>query len=178
MHAFTGYRLSWTTVYSSYIYPSSILHPVQAEIQLKLQLKVPGQGPLQPNQMVMGFQIVGFEGPDDIFGHTVEVIIGEKSTRRMIDSMGCTVSGDTEVVKKLWEIGQANPARQTNYGSFSLKDAVDYVEFLINTTANFQRFSNMIPTVGGAVDIALITNYSDFKWVKSKDLTKILEKNT
>jgi hypothetical protein len=145
--------------------------------QLQEQLKAPGQRPLQQNQVVMGFQIVGFESPDDIFGHTVEVIIGQNPSRKTIDGIGCTVSGDNEVVKKLWEIGQTNPARQTNYASFSLKDAVDYVEFLINTTADFQRFSNMIPTVGGAVDIALITNYSDFKWVRSKELTKILEKN-
>lgn len=143
-------------------------------VQLQEQLKVTGQK-LAKGQLVMGFQVVGYESQNDLFGHTVEVIIGEEPKSRMIDGIGCTISGDTEVVKKIWEIGQGTN-RAANYGAFSLKDAVDYVEFLINTTASFQRFANMIPTVGGAVDVALITNYSKFQWIKYKDLTKILEK--
>lgn len=142
--------------------------------QLQEELKATGQQ-LGKGQIVMGFQVVGYETQSDLFGHTVDVGIGEKSVTQMIDGIGCTVSGDNEVVRKIWEIGHGTN-RAPNYGSFSLKDAVDYVEFLINTTANFQRFANMIPTVGGAVDIALITNYSKFTWIKYKDLTKILEK--
>jgi hypothetical protein len=33
----------------------------------------------------------------------------------------------------------------------------------------------MIPTVGGAVDVALLTHYSNYKWIKCKTLTKALE---
>ena len=145
--------------------------------QLDEQLKIQNvkRENLNDNQMILGLQVVGFENNEDVFGHTMEVLIKKKSEKKIIDGIGCTVSGDSEVVRKLWEISQQNPSRQTNYASFSLKDAVDYVEFLINTTAYFQRFANMIPTVGGAVDIALVTNYSDFKWIKYKDLTKILE---
>jgi hypothetical protein len=144
--------------------------------QLQEQLKISGQK-LKQGQIVMGFQVVGYETSSDLFGHTFDVAIGENPISNMINGIGCTISGDTEVVKKIWEIGQGTP-RATNYGLFSLKDAVDYVEFLINTTASYQRFANMIPTVGGAVDIALITNYSRFTWIKYKDLTKILEKIT
>jgi hypothetical protein len=142
--------------------------------QLNAQLETTKQR-LQPNQLVMGVQIVGFESSTDYLGHTVEVAIGEKPTITSHDGIGCTISGDSEVVRKLWEIGKQNQMRQTNYGSFSLKDAVDYVEFLINTTSSFQRFANMIPTVGGAVDIALVTHYSQFKWIKYKELTRLLE---
>ncbi|MCX6234830.1 MAG: hypothetical protein NT175_08945 [Bacteroidetes bacterium] len=142
--------------------------------QLQEQLKTSGQK-LIKGQIVMGFHVVGYETANDLFGHTVDVAIGETPISKMIDGIGCTVSGDTEVVRKIWEIGQGTN-RAPNYGSFSLKDAIDYVEFLINTTTNFQRFANMIPTVGGSVDIALITNYSKFTWIKYKDLTKILEK--
>jgi hypothetical protein len=144
--------------------------------QLDEQLKTSGQK-LVKGQIVMGFQVVGYETPSDLFGHTIEIAIGETPVSKMINGIGCTVSGDTEVVRKIWEIGQGTN-RMPNYGSFSLKDAVDYIEFLIDTTASFQRFANMIPTVGGAVDVALITNYSRFTWIKYKDLTKILEKIT
>lgn len=142
--------------------------------QLAEQLKTSGQK-LNKGQIVMGFQVVGYETAKDLFGHTVDIGIGETPTSKMHDGIGCTISGDTEVVRKVWEIGQGTN-RAPNYGSFSLKDAVDYVEFLINTTASFQRFANMIPTVGGSVDVALITNYSKFTWIKYKELTRILEK--
>jgi len=142
--------------------------------QLQDQVKRVGQQ-LKKGQIVMGFQVVGYETETDLFGHTIDIAIGETPKSIMKNGIGCSISGDTEVVKKIWEIGQGT-SRAPNYNSFSLKDAIDYVEFLINTTSSFQRFANMIPTVGGAVDIALITNYSKFTWIKYKDLTKTLEK--
>lgn len=141
--------------------------------QLKEDLKKTGKN-IPPNALVIGFQIVGFESPDDLIGHTIEVNIGQKSKLNVIDGIGCTVSGDTAVVKSLWKLNE-DQRNRINYGSFSLKDACDYAEYLINTTSSHQRFANMIPTVGGAVDIALLTNYSEFKWIKYKELTKILE---
>ena len=122
-----------------------------------------------------GFQIVGYENKDDVSGKTVEVNIGNPNKIKVHDGISCTISGDNVVVQKLWELGKQKRL-VTNYGAFSLQDAIDYAEFLINTTASFQRFANMIPTVGGAVDIALVTSYSGFNWIKTKALTKILEK--
>lgn len=122
-----------------------------------------------------GFQVVGYETDEDISGKTIEVLIGKQSREKDIQGIGCTVSGDRQVVTKLWELREEDPRLATNYGSFSLQDAIDYAEFLIRTTAIHQRFSNMIPTVGGNVDIALVTTYSGFRWIKFKNLTKILE---
>ena len=59
--------------------------------------------------------------------------------------------------------------------TITVQDAIDYAEFAINSTAAYQRFSMMIPTVGGDVDVALVTAYTGFKWIKYKELTKILE---
>lgn len=142
------------------------------EEQVKEQIKIDNVE-LPEDGFIVGFQIAGYESENDIFGRTIEVTVGKESNVRCLDNIGCTVSGDTEVVRKLWELGEH---AGTNYGSFSLKDAIDYAEFLINTTSKFQRFADMIPTVGGSVDVALITNYSDFTWIKYKELTKILEK--
>jgi len=142
--------------------------------QLDLDLKKQ-QTHIPKNAFAFGFQIVGYNTLDDVSGQTIEVTIGNPNRMNVHDGIGCTISGDTIVVKKLWELGQKGNLG-TNYGAFSLQDAIDYVEFLINTTASFQRFANMIPTVGGEVDIALITSYGGFKWIKSKPLTRVIEK--
>lgn len=122
-----------------------------------------------------GFQIVGYEADDDISGKTIEVLIGKDSRKKDIAGIGCTVSGDRQVVTKLWELREEDPRLATDYGRFSLQDAIDYAEFSIRTTALHQRFSNTIPTVGGDMDIALVTTHSGFRWIKFKNLTKILE---
>jgi hypothetical protein len=120
----------------------------------------------------LGFLIVGY---DDKEGKTIQVNIGKNSKMTELTGSGCTIGGDIVLVSNLWEMGKKNPNLVAKYASFSLQDAVDYAEYLINTTAKFQRFANMIPTVGGEVDIALITPYKKFTWIKCKHLTRILE---
>lgn len=121
----------------------------------------------------LGFQIVGYD--EELNGKTIKVNIGKNSTMKTYEGIGCTVSGDIDVVVQLWKLGKDKPPQGAKYDSFSLQDAIDYAEFLINTTATYQRFANMIPAVGGEVDIALITPYRKFTWIKNKRLTKILE---
>lgn len=120
----------------------------------------------------LGFQLVGYE---DDNGKTFEVYIGRKIKKQVRDTIGCTIGGQGYLVKKIWELKKQAPEFQLSYESLSLQDACNLAEYFINATADFQRFSNMIPDVGGAVDIALITKYSGFKWIKCKELTKILE---
>jgi hypothetical protein len=142
--------------------------------EVKQELDANPNKDLPKDAYLFGFQLVGYESPEEKLGKAIELLFGKETRLNNIDGIGCSVSGDMVLVNKLWELQKAEHM-QINFGTFSLQDAIDYAEFLINTTASFQRFVNMIPTVGGAVDIALITNYSKFKWIKYKELTKILE---
>jgi len=138
--------------------------------EIREQIKELDQAP--DNFYPLGLQIVGYDS--DRHGKTVELRIGKKSKSKVYDNIGCTISGDVGVVLQLWELGKKIPQQRTNYHSLSLQDAIDYAEFLINTTAAYQRFANMLPTVGGEVDIALITPFQKFTWIKSKRLARIL----
>ncbi|MDD2903148.1 MAG: hypothetical protein PHU44_12015 [Syntrophales bacterium] len=120
----------------------------------------------------LGFLVAGY---DEDIAKTIVVSIGKKSKIKENIGSGCTYGGDGEVVNVLWQLSKSDPRRATIYATFSLQDAVDYAEYLIYSTANFQRFSNMIPTVGGHVDIGLITPFKEFTWIKCKEMTKILE---
>jgi hypothetical protein len=104
-----------------------------------------------------GFQLCGFtkDANGEPVPHTHLINIGKTPTIERIDSIGCTWSGDGSVVGLLWPKTGVGAA---NYAAFSLQDAIDYAKFLIRTTADFQRFSGRLPTVGGEIDIALITN--------------------
>ena len=119
----------------------------------------------------LGFQVAGYDGQQ---GKTIEVHIGKKSHTVEQAALGCTVGGDSTVVAKLWELGSGDPRQQPKFASFSLQDAIDYADFLINTTAKYQRFAMMIPSVGGDVDIALVTLYHGFRWIRQKELARIL----
>jgi 20S proteasome alpha/beta subunit len=66
------------------------------------------------------------------------------------------------------------------WGTMTLKDAVDFCMLAINTTAAIQRFSDGIaaapgdvPGVGGPIDVAIITPEKGFQWVARKQITAV-----
>ena len=129
---------------------------------------------LQPDDWFpFGFQFVGFaRGKNsEPVSRTHLIRIGKKVKIDCYDEIGCTISGDPTVVHMLWNA----PSHRLNLASFSLQDAVDYVKFLIRTTADYQRFSGSMPTVGGEIDVALLTNHRGFQWIEQKELYRMLD---
>ncbi len=123
---------------------------------------------------VNGYQEAG--GRELATTHTVR--FGRETAVDKFDTVGCTVGGDTLLIQKLWEIGEKDPRRQFKYPLFSLQDAVDLSEFLVGTASTFQRFANEVPTVGGAVDLALVTPFHGFRWIRRKPLMERLEEES
>ncbi len=124
------------------------------------------------NQAVLGFQVVGY---DDTDPKTVEVFLGNAVHCQVRHEFGSTVSGSQEIVQAIWELYKTHPDSQPFYPLFSLQDAIDYAEFLIRTTIDHQRFSQTMPQVGGDIDIALVTLFEGFQWIRQKPLGKVLE---
>jgi len=123
----------------------------------------------------LGFHIDGFENiEEEPTAVTYEVYIGRKNTVRRRDQIGCTVGGDIKVIQKLWEIGKEEERLSFKYHLFSLQDAIDFCEFLVSTASVFQRFANEVPTIGGEIDIALLTPFHAFQWIRRKELMKRL----
>jgi hypothetical protein len=147
--------------------------------QLFEEWKSAGLDPnLQPDTFSpFGFHIVGFS-PDakgSLTPKTALVSIGKTPVVKIFESIGCAWSGDGRVVGLLWG-NTGTPFANANFEVFSLQDAIDYAKFLIRTTADYQRFSGRLPTVGGDIDIALVTNHRGFQWIAQKELYRILDK--
>ena len=140
---------------------------------LKEQLKLENISveDLPDNQVVIGLQVAGY---DETEAKTIEVTVGREAKCQPIEGFGCTVSGNQEVVRAIWGLYK-NESQQPPYPVFSLQDAIDYAEFLIRTTIAHQRFSPTIPNVGGDIDIALVTPFDGFRWIRQKPLGKVLE---
>lgn len=124
----------------------------------------------------IGLHFNGFElnESDKISGVTYHVEIGKKNQINRHEQIGCTVGGEMKIVQSLWELGKQHPDRKFQYTLFSLQDAIDFSKFLIRTTSTFQRFSRELLTVGGDIDIALLTPHGQFLWIKQKPLMKLL----
>lgn len=123
------------------------------------------------DRYVMGFQIVGYEKGNPI---SITVDIGKRNLVKEWTGFGATVSGAIYVAKKLWELKGLGPQLHQPYPAWSVQDAVDYCEFLVETTAKYQRFANVIPSVGGEIDVGLVLPSNTFRWIKRKRLTSIL----
>ena len=61
------------------------------------------------------------------------------------------------------------PHEEILFGYFTLQDAVDFARFAVETTINTMRFKNVVETVGGAVDILVITP-KEVKWLQKAEL--------
>ena len=64
-------------------------------------------------------------------------------------------------VKTNFEINLCQP-------SMPVQDAIDLAQFLVETTKGFVRFQSGADTVGGETEIAVITQFEGFKWIKRK----------
>jgi hypothetical protein len=115
----------------------------------------------------LGFQVVGYDGAE---AKTIELAIGKDVRSTSFTDQGATVSGQTAAVAAIFSSYAANPQDNPNYAAFSLQDAIAYAEFLISTTANYQQFSQTMAGVGGETDIALVTPFDHFVWIRQKSL--------
>lgn len=140
----------------------------------QLESQFPGYKEKAPEDWFpIGFHLNGYE---DQHPRTYEIFVGKKSIIRKHELIGCTIGGDMTVVQKLWEIGKKDSGLQFKYGLLSLQDAVDLGTYLIETTSSFQRFANVVPTVGGAVDVALVTPFDGFRWISEKSLSTMVQR--
>ncbi len=143
--------------------------------QLVIELTKAGNDPtLLPDTFLpLGFQLVGFS--KDTNGEpqpaSYLISIGPKPRIQSWTGIGWAWTGDPSVVNLLYPGGNLT----ANVFAFSLQDAIDFAKFLIKTTADFQRFSGNLPTVGGDIDIALITNRHGFRWIAQKELYRTLD---
>lgn len=131
---------------------------------------------LQPDDWFpFGFQLAGFhrDANGEPAGKVFWIRMGKKSDAQQVTGTAfCT--GDPSVVNLLWPGGNLT----ANVAAFSLQDAIDYAKFLIRTTADYQRFSGKWQTVGGEIDIGLITTRNGFQWIAQKQLYQMLERPT
>lgn len=61
------------------------------------------------------------------------------------------------------------PNEEILWGYFTLQDAIDFARYAVETTINTMRFKNVVETVGGNVDILVITP-EETKWLQKTEL--------
>ena len=61
------------------------------------------------------------------------------------------------------------PNEEILWGYFTLQDAIDFARYAVETTINTMRFKNVVESVGGNVDILVITP-DETKWLQKTEL--------
>jgi hypothetical protein len=122
--------------------------------------------------VAVGYHIAGYRLEDKtrvphvLVGHTVR----EPGLRRVnADDKGATQYGITRAGDTLI----ANRLIDSNYlplfTAMPLQDAVDYARHLIRSTIETMRFEPRFPSVGGAIDVLVVTP-DGIRWVQRKEL--------
>jgi hypothetical protein len=68
----------------------------------------------------------------------------------------------------LTQIIRAKTTAQMLHPGMPMQDAIELANFLVETTKGFVRFLPGADTVGGDVDIAVVTRHERFKWIQRK----------
>ena len=63
----------------------------------------------------------------------------------------------------------AQPRNEILWNYFTLQDAVDFARYAVETTINTMRFTKVIKTVGGNIDILVITP-DETKWIQKTEI--------
>lgn len=114
------------------------------------------------------FLIAGY---DDFDGKKTQSIIklnakSQKIERIDTSSQGATWDGETFTLTRLIQnvaVKMADnsyidlPFEEILWSYFTLQDAIDFARYAVETTIQTLRFKNVVETVGGAVDILVIT---------------------
>jgi hypothetical protein len=120
----------------------------------------------------IGFHIAGYRHEDRasipyvLVGHTTR----EPEPRRVNAvedgrvQYGITRAGETQIANRL-----IDPKQLPLFNAMPVQDAVDYAIHLIRTTIDTMRFEPKFPSVGGPIDIAVVTP-DGVRWVQRKEL--------
>lgn len=122
--------------------------------------ETPKKGPMQKDVAAGGEQ-------DDIIEVGVPGNLKEPSKEesdKPIIRYGATWAGQMTAITK---VVNNSPPLNACWDSMPLKDAIDFAEFLIDTTIKYERFCDDIQTCGGDIDILVITKDEAF-WKQHK----------
>ncbi len=150
------------------------------------------------NRPILGFMIVGYsKDAPHAEEFTIQIIRGKLEGPVLIrqqEQTGMTWNGEAEPLTRLC-LGYSNflqPMLQQAFGitkeqwsnfmltaqnnlaipfvipSMPIQDAIHLAEFLVDFVVKFSKFRPGPNTVGGAIEIAVITKHEGFKWVKRK----------
>jgi hypothetical protein len=121
----------------------------------------------------VGFHVAGYRVEDRasipyvLVGHTLR----EPDAKRVNTSedgrvqFGITRAGDTQVANRLIDAKQL-----PLFNAMPVQDGVDYALHLIRTTIDTLRFEPRFPSVGGAIDVLVVTP-DGVRWVQRKELS-------
>ena len=121
--------------------------------------------PVVPNTnfIVAGYDSIDGKKTQKIFKLNVQ---SKKIEQIDTASQGATWDGETLTLTRLIQnvaVKTANnnyldlPFEEILWSYFTLQDAVDFARYAVETTIQTMRFKNVVETVGGAVDVLVIT---------------------
>ena len=124
-------------------------------------------------------------GYDEIEGEMVQRIYRVYIVREEIETINTTAQGaswdgETDVLSRIIQpVAYINPAtnqcepllhHEILWNFFTLQDAVDFAKYAVETTINTMHFQNRIETVGGEIDILVITPEKT-SWLVKKEIS-------
>ena len=96
------------------------------------------------------------------------LILGHSSNLHQIIRRNMSVFKEPELANKLMQDIHKNSQISLIQPGMPIQDAINLSEYLVNLAINFAKYRPGAPSVGGPVEIAVISKHEGFKWIKRK----------
>lgn len=127
------------------------------------------------------FFVAGYDkGNESLIQRLYKVRLKDATPITPVDTSAQGASWDGEILtltRLLQNVALKNPDgtyldlpyEEILWGYFTLQDAIDFARYAVETTISTMRFKNVVETVGGDVDILVITP-DETKWLQKAEL--------
>lgn len=130
--------------------------------------------PMEKENDLISLFVAGYTGQNAKIVLPLFGISDDSPLALSLHRMGSHAFGEIKVVasvERLYE--ESGDPDCPPFRMFSLQTAVDYAVFLIRTTTELQQFSRRASTVGGAINVAVVTHLDGFRWIQQQPISPI-----
>ena len=123
----------------------------------------------RPDKADRRIHLVGFDnGISTTRRFTIDNQEDDGNPKKYLDFFCTGYEEVTDVLRKLHGPPGAPTNHKPMFELMSIKEGIRYAEFLIRTTELHLQFSGKLPTVGGNIDVAVITPFDGFQWIRQQ----------
>ena len=129
---------------------------------------VPFAQKIMPERFIFGIDTEYEKNIHSILFHTVDLILNLFNGPTPDQKSQIKQMTETHLRQELETLKKATSQNLRVIDHFSKKELAEYASSMVNFTSRYHRYSNLFESVGGPIDVAILSKNEGFVWINRK----------